>query len=99
MLREWTEILVPLVLPTALYLGWVWVARWADDTGAPVRWGGMPWLWLAGAGVVLLALFLFVVTVGFGTPNKDVYVPPRWTGSHIVPGHFAPAREAGDSAR
>jgi hypothetical protein len=98
-LREWVEILVPLLLPTALYLGWVWAVRWADGGGVPIGWARLPWLWLAGAGVVLLAVFLIVVTVGFGTPNEGVYVPPRWTGGHIVPGHFAPAAEAGDTAR
>jgi hypothetical protein len=94
--REVVEILVPLLLPTALYLGWIWAARWAGGGGA-VRWAGLPWLWLAGAGVVLLALFLVVVTVGFGTTGQGVYVPPRWTGTHIVPGHFEPARQTGDA--
>jgi len=91
MFREWTEILVPLLLPTALYLGWVWAMRWANG-GAAVRWAGLPWLWLAGAGVVLLAAFLFAVTVGFGTAENGTYVPPRWIGGHIIPGHFKPAR-------
>jgi hypothetical protein len=97
MLREWAEILVPLLLPTALYFAWLWTARWATGGGAPR--GRAPWLWLAGAGVALLAVFLVVVTVGFGTPEQGAYVPPRWTGSRIVPGHFAPARDAGDTAR
>jgi hypothetical protein len=98
MLREWAEILLPLLLPTALYLGWVWGLRWANGA-APVRWSRMPWLWLAGAGVALLAAFLVVVTVGFGTANQGVYVPPSWSGGRIVPGHFEPAGKAGDNAR
>jgi hypothetical protein len=97
--REIIEILLPLLLPTALFLGWMWAARWAGGGVAGVRWAALPWLWLAGAGVLLLALFLFVVTVGFGTADRGVYVPPRWTGTHIVPGHFAPAPEAGDATR
>jgi hypothetical protein len=94
MLREWAEILLPLLLPTTLYFGWVWMARWAGGAATPVRWTAMPWLWLAGAGVVLLALFLVVATIGFGSADEGVYVPPRWTGSRIVPGHFEPARKA-----
>lgn len=90
--REAVEILVPLLLPTALYLGWIWAVHWAAG-GSAVRWSGLPWLWLAGAGVVLLAVFLFVVTVGFGSAERGAYVPPRWTGGHIVPGHFEPARQ------
>jgi hypothetical protein len=92
MLRVIVEILLPLVLPTALYLGWIRVVRWANGGGAAMGWAGLPWLWLAAAGVVLLAAFLFVVTVGFGTAERGVYVPPRWVNGHIVPGHVEPSR-------
>ena len=51
---------------------------------------GVPWLWLAGAGVLLLAIVLVVVTVRFGTPQEGVYVPPRWENGQVVPGHIEP---------
>jgi hypothetical protein len=51
----------------------------------------VPWVWLAGAGAVLLAIVLFVVTVHFGSPQQGVYVPPRWQGDRIIPGHIEPA--------
>jgi hypothetical protein len=57
----------------------------------PWRWRALPWLWLGSAGVVLLALVLFGVTVHFGTAQQGVYVPPRWQGGQIVPGHVEPA--------
>jgi hypothetical protein len=89
--REIVEILLPLVLPTALYLAWIGVIRWANGGGAAaVGWAGLPWLWLAAAGVVLLAGFLVVVTVGFGTAERGVYVPARWVNGRIVPGHIEP---------
>jgi len=89
MLRIFVEILLPLLLPTAIYLLYMQIAYWSRQEGA-VRWATLPWLWLAGAGVLLLAVMLVVVTVGFGTPQQGIYVPPRWEDGHIVPGHIAP---------
>ncbi len=91
MLRVLLTIVLPLVLPTALYLLWVRTTQWGEG-GGPTRWRALPWLWLAGAGVVLLALVLFVVTVHFGTTEQGVYVPPRYEGGHVVPGHIEPQR-------
>lgn len=90
MLRVFLTIVLPLVLPVALYLGWVGVlASWQEGDGG-ISWHAVPWAWLAVAGVALLATVLVVVTVGFGTPQQGVYVPPRWEGGEIIPGHIAP---------
>ena len=35
-----------------------------------------------------LAIVLFVVTIHFGSPQEGVYVPPRFEGGRIVPGHM-----------
>ena len=91
MLRVLLTIVLPLVLPTALYLLWVRTTQWEQGGGA-MRWRALPWLWLAGAGAVLLAVVLYVVTVHFGTSEQGVYVPPRYEGGHVVPGHIEPAR-------
>ena len=89
MLRVFVTMVLPLVLPTALYLGWVWMAQGPrHDDG--VRWGALPWVWLAGAGVLLAAVVLLVVMVGFGTSQPGVYVPPRMESGKIVPGHIEP---------
>jgi hypothetical protein len=56
-----------------------------------VAWTSVPWVWLAGAGAVLLAIVLLVVTVGFGTSQQGIYVAPRYVNGRIVPGHFEPA--------
>ena len=87
--RVLLTIVLPLLLPTALYLLWVTTLR-PSSPGEP-HWAALPWLWLAGAGVVLLAIVLFVVTVHFGAPQQGVYVPPRWENGHIIPGHMEPA--------
>ncbi len=100
MLRVFFTIVLPLVLPTALYLVWVRLAHWSpggseqeseSERGEAVRWSTLPWIWLAVAGAVLLALMLFVVTVRFGSPQPGTYVPPHVENGRIVPGHIDPA--------
>jgi hypothetical protein len=76
-------------LTTALYLAWVGFLAAPRDGGAP-PWAAIPWGWLAGAGALLLAVVLFVVTVGFGTAERGVYVAPQWLNGRIVPGHIVP---------
>jgi len=93
MLRVFVTIVLPLVLPTALYFFWMRLALWSprgaeeDDS---VHRGATPWLWLAGAGALLLAGVLFVVIAGFGTSTPGVYVPPHTENGRIVPGHIEP---------
>ena len=92
MLRVFATIVLPLVAPTAIYLLWMWIAN-RFVVGAPPGVGGgrgLPWLWLAGTGIVLLASVLVFVTVHSGTSTPSTYVPPRWEDGHIVPGHFEP---------
>ena len=84
MLRVVLTIVLPLLLPTFVYLLWMWIVRRHR--------AALPWIWLAGAGVVLLAAVLLIVTVGFGTTAEGVYVPPRWEKGRIVPGHVEPGR-------
>jgi hypothetical protein len=90
MLRVFLTVVLPLLLPTALYLLWVRASGDSAGRGA-IPWTRVPWLWLAGAGAALLTIVLIVVTVHFGSPQQGVYVPPRWDGDRIVPGHLEPA--------
>lgn len=89
MLRVFLTIILPLLVPTALYLLWTATLGAAHEGGA-APWAAVPWVWLAGAGAVLLAVVLLVVTVGFGTPQQGVYVAPRWLNGHIIQGHVEP---------
>ena len=89
MLRVILTIVVPLILPTAVYVLWMRTVHW-DGPGAAVRWRALPWIWLVGAGAVLLALVLFVVTVHFGTSQPGIYIPPRYEGGRLVPSHIEP---------
>jgi uncharacterized BrkB/YihY/UPF0761 family membrane protein len=87
MLRELLTIVIPLLLPTVVYLFWIW-AIGRDRRSR--HWAAMPWLWLAGAGTMLLAVVLFVITVHFGTSQPGVYVPPRYEGGRLMPSHIEP---------
>jgi Family of unknown function (DUF6111) len=89
MLRIFFEILLPLVLPTALYVAWVSIVQ-SPSQAARLRWAALPWAWLAGAGALLLVLMLVVVITGFGTSQPGVYVPPHWQNGRIIPGHVEP---------
>jgi hypothetical protein len=89
--REILTLVVPLVLPTLVYLLWLRAARWSE-TGGTVAWRRLPWVWLALTGVALTAVVLFVVTVGFGTALPGIYVPPRVQNGQIVPAHIVPAK-------
>jgi hypothetical protein len=89
MLRIGVTIVLPLLLPSGLYLLWIMVLRAPRENGAR-PWAAIPWVWLAGAGIVLLAAVLFGITVGFGTAQHGIYVAPQWLNGRIVPGHIAP---------
>jgi hypothetical protein len=89
MVRVFLTIVLPLLLPTALYLLWVRTLGAADD-GRATAWNSVPWVWLAVAGTILLAGVLLVVAVGFGTAQQGVYVAPRYVNGHIIPGHIEP---------
>lgn len=90
--REILTLVVPLVLPTLVYLLWLQGARRFAASGA-LAWRRLPWVWLALTGVGLTAIVLFVVTVGFGTAMPGIYVPPRVENGQIVPGHFVPGKQ------
>ena len=87
--RVLLTIVLPLLLPTALYLVWITTLRRPQQNGSALR-TALPWMWLAGAGIALLAIVLFVVTVHFGAPQEGVNVPAHLQNGHIVPGHIEP---------
>lgn len=92
MIRAFLTVILPLLLPTALYLLWVFAMRRVEAAGVGELLRGMPWIWLAAAGVVLLAGALTLAALGFGrSADTADYVPPRAVGGHIVPGHIEPA--------
>ena len=107
MFRIVLTYVLPLLLPTVLYLIWTaWVTKKVRANRAKAKAEGVegdhtepedydirtPWFRLILAGVALLVVSL-VVTVLFGpkNPENSVYQPPRLEGDTIVPGQFVPA--------
>jgi uncharacterized protein DUF6111 len=91
MIRALLTVILPLLLPTALYLFWASATRRAGPTGVggPLR--DPPWIWLGAAGIALLVGVLVLVAFGFGrSADTAHYVPPRTVGGKIVPGHIEP---------
>jgi hypothetical protein len=80
--RVFLTIIVPLLLPTALYAAWRALA--GKQINIPKA-----WVWLAVSGLVLASLMLVVVSVDFGAPRNGQYVPPYVGESGaVVPGHI-----------
>lgn len=83
MLRFLLQYLLPLVLPFLIWFGYVALSQgrsmdWLDRT---------PWVPLAIAGVVLLAISLVTWSLMTGAPREAIYVPPRFEDGQLVPGH------------
>ena len=80
--RVFLTIIVPLLLPTALYVAWRVLA--GKQINVPAV-----WLWLAVSGLVLASAMLVFLSVDFGEPKGGVYVPPHVNESGtVVPGHI-----------
>jgi hypothetical protein len=89
MLRILATIILPLLLPTILYVVWLVAAR-RMPLASSGRWRTLPWPWLAGIGVLLAAAMLYIIDARIGGSAQGVYVPPQWIGGKIVPGHVEP---------
>ncbi len=89
-MRILIEYLLPIFLPTALWLSWLaWTRRRARLGGRPgPDWQAVPWSWLLAAGLVLAMLIAVGGTMiaGYGTGR---YHPAAVDDhGHIVPGRF-----------
>lgn len=87
MTRIALTIVVPLLVPSLLYLLWMCATgRWVVGGGL----AALPWPWLLASGVILTALTLIAVSVHYGNSPQSAYVPPRIEGDRVVPGHVVP---------
>lgn len=94
MSRVLLQYLVPLLLPTLVYLLW-WGTigrRRANASGGGTTLAQGPWFWLILAGGILLAAVLaytaFVSGVSTGADTDKQYVAPHLEDGRVVPGHF-----------
>jgi hypothetical protein len=89
MIRVLLTVVAPLLLPTLLYLLWLVVAQ-RVPLGGPGPWRALPWPWLVGIGLVLVAAMLYFIGTRVGGSPQGVYVPPRYIDGEVVPGHVVP---------
>jgi hypothetical protein len=91
-MRQFLLFGLPILLPVGLYL--LWFARAARQAMAaglpPPRLGDAPWAWVIGAGVVLAAMVLGIVSFEGAGPVSPHYQPPRLIDGQVAPGHVAP---------
>jgi ABC-type Na+ efflux pump permease subunit len=92
--RVLLQYLLPLLLPTLLYLLW-WGTigrRKATVSGGGATLSQGPWFWLILGGGLLLAASLVYTALVAGVPtgagSEERYVPPQLKDGRVVPGHF-----------
>jgi hypothetical protein len=93
MTRILLTVLLPLLLPTLLYVVWLATARPAHEAHPPgsARRLPLPWPWLLAAGIGLVALLLYRAEGRIEGVPDGVYVPPKYIDGKVVPGHLVPA--------
>jgi predicted membrane-bound mannosyltransferase len=79
--RVFLTIIVPLLLPTALYIAWRVLA--GKQINIPAA-----WIWLTVVGLIFASLTLVAVSVDFGEPKDGRYVPPHVSDGTVIPGRI-----------
>lgn len=90
MMRKLLTVALPLLLPFVLY--WAYLSlgrRKAAGAGAAARRQDVPWIWIAGAGVVLMIASLAAFGLSGGVAPGTRMVPPTLVDGEIVPSHPA----------
>ena len=91
MTRLLLKYILPLVLPTAAYLAWVWYYRKrAEELGGKppeVTRGALFWCLVSGLGLMIASLLTLAATGGVG-PGEGGYQSPRLEDGRIIPPKF-----------
>ena len=87
-MRAFLAIVLPLALPTALYVLYMTLARRRPGAaGAAAQPMVMPWSWLVIAGGILAIVSLFALYL-FEDVGRGKYHPARIIDGEIKPGYF-----------
>ena len=87
MSRIFLNYILPLALPTAIYVVYLMMAR--DDAKAlETRLRAAPWFWLIVAGFMLMVAGLITLGIIEGNDPNTTYQPPRFEDGRVVPGEF-----------
>jgi len=87
------QVVVPILLPSALYALWMLAERRRlEVAGAPgrQRWVEAPWLWLLALGLFFAGIIAMALALFGGESTVGEYVPPQVKDGRIVPGHVVP---------
>lgn len=89
MMRIFFTYVLPLLLPTAIYMFWVWRARKnhdheSGDAIPELRRGPLFWCLITGFLLMMAGLVTIALTSG-DPPDSGVYQSPRLEGGKVVP--------------
>ena len=83
-MRAFGEIVLPLLLPTLIYFGYVLYARARGLPETPET----PWLWLGATGTLLVGVTFAALALFGGASPSEVYKPPKLINGTVQPGQF-----------
>lgn len=86
MIRIFVTYVVPLLLPTVLYLTWAILSAGKDGKPKLPAWQNGPWFWLAVAGAVLLAIVMGFTAWETGVQPGTRYIAPHLEDGRVIPG-------------
>ena len=81
-MRAVLHILIPLLIPLVVWLGWVIATR---GKPMPQWWNEAPWPWIGLAGVILLMGSLGTWALMGGDEPGGQYTPPSFEDGQIQP--------------
>ena len=95
MLRVFLMVILPLILPTCLYLAYMSVTHLgSDDKASEVSWWvTAPWFTLFLSGFVLIVVVLVMFMMLSGDPIAGKYNPAQFLDGRLVPGRVVPLTE------
>jgi hypothetical protein len=93
-IRGLIRILIPLLLPLAVYLAWGWYrVRYVERHGGEVpRLEQGPWPLLLFLGAVLTLATLAISALQQGGGPGTEYTPSHLENGEVVPGHITSAK-------
>ncbi|MBO42587.1 MAG: hypothetical protein CMM28_02575 [Rhodospirillaceae bacterium] len=94
MIKNIAIVLFLRLLPTLLYLFWLWLARRhaaqrGNNAPGPDSFRDAPWLWLSIAGLALVIVSLLATPIVLReSGNPGTYIAPQYKDGKILPGHY-----------
>ncbi|UEM22007.1 DUF6111 family protein [Skermanella mucosa] len=97
MLKKLLLVVLPLMLPTLIYMGYMLIERRkavASGGTALPWWAGAPWTALVVGGVALAGLSLTTLALTGGSDTTATYHPARLIDGRVVEGDTTPSAPA-----